>query len=244
MRNSARRSSNSCGHKVRLRFFVGSHNYDSLRVFFSWSFNFPPAFHEILPLTIGGVALMVSSYSNQALPTLVGKLLDPSSSRSKNNTSSFATSVVWVGVLGGAASFLRTLMLNQAQENIAARLRKSAFESLMTQHDLEWFHTTANGEAENDESTEEADTSTKIEENINGQTTSTKPSRLSGMTPGAIIVILKDDVEAVANTMTTTLANLLRSSSSCVFSSFNMILLNPQLFGLSLAVAPVVGSLA
>lgn len=73
---------------------------------------------------------------------------------------------------------------------------------------------------------------------------STTPSASLGMTPGAIGVVLKEDVDAVATTMTTTVANILRSSSSCIFSSCNMLLLNPTLFGLSLAVAPVVGSLA
>lgn len=204
------------------------------------------AVYEILPLTIGGLALIVSSYSNQALPTLVGKLLDPASGRSKNtNGNSFVVSVAWVGVLGGAASFLRTLMLNKAQENIVARLRKAAFQSLMMQHDLEWFHTTGSNQDDPEASINEGKNEllTK-EENAKPNTESTTPSAVSAMTPGAIGVILKEDVEAVASTMTTTLANLFRSSSSCIFSSCNMIMLNPQLFGLSLAVAPVVGTLA
>lgn len=182
----------------------------------------------------------MSSYSNQAVPTLVGKLLDPSSTRTKSNGASLLASVVSVGVLGGAASFLRTLMLNQAQESIAARLRKAAFESLLMNHDLEWFHVEGTGEDEKEEPAD-AGEETKSKEISAASTTSTASL---GMTPGAIGVILKEDVDAVASTMTTTVANLLRSSSSCVFSSCNMILLNPSLFGLSLAVAPLVGSLA
>jgi ABC-type multidrug transport system fused ATPase/permease subunit len=194
------------------------------------------AYHELYPLAIGGAALMISSYSNQAVPTLAGKLLDPAS-RSKNNGTSLAASVVWVGLIGGTASFLRTLMLNQAKERIAARLRKSAFASLMTRHDLEWFQVDDN--EKNAEALSDGDPKESQE-----WSTSTAPSTSLGMTPGAIAVILKEDVEAVADTMTTTLANLFRSSSSVFFSSFNMILLNPSLFGLSLAVAPAVGSIA
>lgn len=202
---------------------------------FMWS----QAFYELYPLTIGGGALMLSSYYNQAVPSLVGKLLDPASNRANNHGGSFVTSVVWVGVVGGAASFLRTLMLNQAQENIAARLRKMAFKSLLIHHDLEWFHMEGSGE---NEMTEPLDAGGKT--NLKESVVSTTSTVSLGMTPGAIAVILKDDVDSVASTMTTTVANLLRSSSSCVFSSFNMILLNPSLFGLSLAVAPLVGSLA
>mmetsp|Transcript_29632 Transcript_29632/g.85247 ORF Transcript_29632/g.85247 Transcript_29632/m.85247 type:complete len:650 (-) Transcript_29632:40-1989(-) len=206
---------------------------------FMWS----QAFHELYPLTVGGLALVVSSYSNQTVPTLIGKLLDPASPRSKQNTS-FVANVVWVGLIGGAASFLRTFTLNQAQESIASRLRKESFKSLLMNHDLEWFHT--DGEKGNDDENDSdeptpKDDSDKDEKNVAPTTT---PSSSLGMTPGAIGVILRDDVEAVASTMTTTVANLFRSSSSCIFSSCNMILLNPNLFGLSLAVAPVVGSLA
>lgn len=133
-------------------------------------------------------------------------------------------------------------MLNQAQENIAAKLRKSAFESLLTLHDLEWFQMegTTGRAGDTDETTESEHDILSKEDNIQ----STTPSSSLGMTPGAIGVVLKDDVDAVANTMTTTIANILRSSSSCIFSSCNMIMLNPSLFALSLAVAPVVGSLA
>jgi ABC-type multidrug transport system fused ATPase/permease subunit len=188
------------------------------------------------------MALVLSSYSNQAVPTLVGKLLDPASTRANAanaNGGSFVASVVWVGVLGGAASFLRTFMLNQAQENIAARLRKAAFKSLLIHHDLEWFHVEGTGDNEEEEPLDAGEKANSKE-----AAASTISAASLGMTPGAIGVILKDDVDSVASTMTTTVANLLRSSSSCVFSSCNMILLNPSLFGLSLAVAPLVGSLA
>ena len=227
---------------------------------------------------------MVSSYSNQVVPTLVGKLLDPTSpsarlsasllSRPNSTTTttttatSLATSILWVGLVGGTASFVRTLLLHQAHESIAARLRKLAFQSLLTQHDLEWFHTTTTTSPSNDE---EPATNENTERNNNNSSSSNNQDSSenkkdddygsqdiskdkdkssapvtapSSMTPGAIGVILRDDVEAVASTMTTTLANLFRSSSSCIFSSYNMMLLNPQLFGLSLAVAPIVGTLA
>lgn len=223
---------------------------------------------------------MVSSYSNQVVPTLVGKLLDPTSpsarlsasllSRPNSTTTttttatSLATSILWVGLVGGTASFVRTLLLHQAHESIAARLRKLAFQSLLTQHDLEWFHTTTTSpsndeepatnestESNNNNSNQDSSENNKDDDDDGNQDTSKNKDKSSApvtapssMTPGAIGVILRDDVEAVASTMTTTLANLFRSSSSCIFSSYNMVLLNPQLFGLSLAVAPIVGTLA
>mmetsp|Transcript_83119 Transcript_83119/g.240135 ORF Transcript_83119/g.240135 Transcript_83119/m.240135 type:complete len:676 (-) Transcript_83119:36-2063(-) len=221
---------------------------------------------EMVPLTMGGIALMVSSYSNQVVPTLVGKLLDPTSHSARhysslprsnsttNTTTTFAASILWVGLVGGTASFVRTLLLHQAHESIAARLRKLAFESLLTGHDLESFHTTSpptNDDEENhndDTESNNPDPSENKKDDKKAEDSSKDAPGLvtapPSMTPGAIGVILRDDVEAVASTMTTTLANLFRSSSSCIFSSYNMLLLNPHLFGLSLAVAPIVGTLA
>jgi ABC-type multidrug transport system fused ATPase/permease subunit len=168
----------------------------------------------------------------------VGKLLDPASSRHTTKGSSFTANIVWVGLVGGAASFLRTLMLNQAKENMAARIRKAAFASLMISHDLEWFQLDDGSEIKSESLELDA------KEHSKPVMPSTTPSTSLGMTPSAIAFIMKDDVDAVADTMTTTLANLLRSSSSVIFSSVNMFLLNPSLFGLSLAVAPAVGSIA
>ena len=196
------------------------------------------AFHELYPLAVGSAALMVSSYANQAVPTLVGKLLDPASSRPTTKGSSFTANIVWVGLVGGVASFLRTLMLNQAKENMAVRLRKACFASLMSSHDLEWFQIDNSSEINKESLEGDAKESNKQ------VMPSTTPSMSLGMTPSAIAVILKDDIDAMADTMTTTLANLLRSSSSVIFSSVNMFQLNPSLFGLSLAVAPAVGSIA
>ena len=186
-------------------------------------------------------------------------------------------SIVWVGLVGGTASFLRTYMLSRAKGNIAARLRQEAFQSL-TQRDLEWFQLgegdTADDdmddnaetkESETDEQKREGDEDRKSSESPtkSGQQLSPSPSSspsknkgndgLSkkrdnrpsssdmGMTPSAISIILKDDVDTIAHTATATVANLVRSTSSCVFGTVNMLRLNPSLVGLSLGVAPIVG---
>lgn len=186
-------------------------------------------------------------------------------------------SIVWVGLVGGTASFLRTYMLSRAKGNIAARLRQEAFQSL-TQRDLEWFQLgegdTADDdmddnaetkESETDEQKGEGDEDRKSSESPtkSGQQLSPSPSSspsknkgndgLSkkrdnrpsssdmGMTPSAISIILKDDVDTIAHTATATVANLVRSTSSCVFGTVNMLRLNPSLVGLSLGVAPIVG---
>jgi ABC-type multidrug transport system fused ATPase/permease subunit len=181
----------------------------------------------------------------------MGRLMDPTSSKvERKNSNSFVSSILWVGLVGGAASFVRTVMLNRAQDNIAARLRKEAFESIMTKRDLEWFHmedtespvtveaTTLDdkeGGASNKDNTTTANTNNK---------SSNATSAPTGMTPAAIAVILKEDVDTVANTITATLANLLRSTSSCVFGTYHMLCLNPSLVVMSLGVAPIVGTLA
>jgi ABC-type multidrug transport system fused ATPase/permease subunit len=176
-----------------------------------------------------------------AVPRLMGRLMDPVSSKVESkNSHSFISSILWLGLVGGSASFIRTVMLNQAQDHIAARLRREAFNSLMTQRELEWFHMEGGTQKTEGEQPETEDKGTPALK----QTSETTVAPATGMTPAAIGVILKEDVDAVAHTVTATLANLLRSTSSCVFGTYHMLCLNPSLVGLSLAVAPVVGTLA
>ena len=182
--------------------------------------------------------LVLSLVSFLAVPRLMGSLMDPVSQK-KEQKNSFFTSIITLGLVGGVASFTRTIMLNQAQDGIAANLRRETFASLMTKRDMDWFH--IDDEEEVDESIEERKQSEK-------KSKEKKAPKIvvptGGMTPAAVGVILKDDVDTAAHTITATLANLIRSTSSCVFGTYNMLSLNPELLGLSLLVAPVVGTLA
>ena len=172
--------------------------------------------------------------------------MDPASSKQgdRKNSNSFVSSILWVGLVGGTASFMRTVMLNRAQDNIAARLRKQAFESLMTKRDLEWFHMEDIEDSTTTEAVTLDDKEGAASNKTNNKSSTTTTSTPSGMTPAAIAVILKEDVDKVADTITATLANLLRSTSSCVFGIYHMMSLNPSLVGLSVGVAPIVGTLA
>jgi ABC-type multidrug transport system fused ATPase/permease subunit len=220
---------------------------------------------ECFRLSIGAVALVASSSINQRVPKLMGQLMESptavaaleKSNATKTTTTTvhyFVMQIIWLGTLGGVASFVRTYTMASSQERIAARLRSQAFAALLTQHDLEWFqqtnHSSMEGITENEkQKNQEQDKNVKEEEEKKASTTSTLSSLSSttpstGMTPAAIGVILKDDVDTVAKTMTTTLANLLRSSSSCIFGTYHMLAINPQLVGVSLLVAPLVGAVA
>jgi ABC-type multidrug transport system fused ATPase/permease subunit len=66
----------------------------------------------------------------------------------------------------------------------------------------------------------------------------------TGMTPGAIGAILNEDVTTVAHLVTGNIANLIRSSCSCIFGTYHMLSLNPSLFGLSFGVVPLIGTAA
>lgn len=180
--------------------------------------------------------------------------MDPSKSKSANTSErKFISQILWLSLAGGTASFIRTWLMNRAQDSIAARLRKEVFESLLTKRELEWFQHAQVQEAKEssgkskDKSKSEGTTGTSDskESSNKGQNRATASSSSStGVTPAAVGVILKDDVDVVAKTVTNTFANLLRSSSSCIFGTYNMLCINPQLVGLSIAVAPVVGTIA
>ncbi|VEU44697.1 unnamed protein product [Pseudo-nitzschia multistriata] len=209
---------------------------------------------EMIPLSVGAIALVASSSVNQAVPRLMGVLMDPSKPKSANTSErKFISQILWLSLAGGTASFIRTWLMNRAQDSIAARLRKEVFESLLTKRELEWFqHTQIESRTENigkeiertksDVSTAASDQEATKDKRQKRRTESLSPS--TGVTPAAVGVIMKDDVDVVANTVTNTLANLLRSLSSCVFGTYNMLCINPQLVGLSIGVAPVVGTLA
>ena len=141
--------------------------------------------------------------------------------------------------------------MNRAQDSIAARLRKEVFESLLTKRELEWFQHAQVEEVKESEKKKDAsksdsgknNDSSETNEKRENRTAAALPGSATGVTPAAVGVIMKEDVDVVANTVTNTLANLLRSSSSCIFGIYNMLRINPQLVGFSIAVAPVVGTL-
>jgi hypothetical protein len=73
---------------------------------------------EIIPLSVGAIALVASSSVNQAVPRLMGVLMDPSksstSSAASNTTCSndtterqFVIQILWLSLAGGTASFIR-----------------------------------------------------------------------------------------------------------------------------------------
>ena len=206
------------------------------------------ASEEFWSLLVGCAAMMVSSVSNTLLPRFMGKLLDQkggtSDSCSANAQASYVSptlSLLLVVIGGGTASFLRTTMLNRAEESIATRLRGNVFEALMTTKDMEWFQT----ERIRSDASSTTETSSSSSSDDDDDDSSQKSSTASaGMTPGMIATILNDDVTDVAHSMTATTANLVRSSISAVFSTYNMLSLNPQLFITSLCTVPLIGAAA
>lgn len=72
---------------------------------------------EIIPLSVGAIALVASSSVNQAVPRLMGVLMDPSKSSTSsasnttcsNNTTErqFVIQILWLSLAGGTASFIR-----------------------------------------------------------------------------------------------------------------------------------------
>ncbi|KAL9183658.1 hypothetical protein ACHAXT_004514 [Thalassiosira profunda] len=209
---------------------------------------------EMRPLAVGTLAMMASALSNQGmhldrpLPKLLGKLLDEKSAPSAATCSvdqtcaaagagsaSKALAVVVIG--GGFASFLRTTMLNRAQDNIAKQLRTKLFSAVLTDRDVEWF--VSGGGAEKEEGGDEGN-----EEEDSSKDGKPEPATSGASSPGAIGSVLIEDTNKAAESVTTTFANVLRSCSSCAFATYHMLSLNPTLFGISVSVVPVVGAAA
>ena len=182
-----------------------------------------------------------------ALPKLLGRLLDEKSSPLNNmtcgvdqicsatNNSGGASKALAIVVIGGGfASFLRTTMLNRAQDNIAQRLRTKLFSAVLTDRDMEWFVSGGGVKSVKDNS-KDANNQPAAAESV---------SVTSASSPGAIGSILTEDVNKASESVTTVFANIMRSCSSCAFATYHMISLNPSLFGISVSIVPVVGAAA
>ena len=182
-----------------------------------------------------------------ALPKLLGRLLDEKSSPLNNmtcgvdqicsatNSSGGASKALAIVVIGGGfASFLRTTMLNRAQDNIAQRLRTKLFSAVLTDRDMEWFVSGGGVKSVKDNS-KDANNQPAAAESV---------SVTSASSPGAIGSILTEDVNKASESVTTVFANIMRSCSSCAFATYHMISLNPSLFGISVSIVPVVGAAA
>lgn len=131
-------------------------------------------------------------------------------------------------------------MLNRAEDRIACRLRTNAFQSLLMNRDLEWFHmeTSISSETKEAEVVEESKSRKKEKKTTTTVTTTT------GMTPAAVAEILNEDASLVSHSLTTNVANMVRSATTIGYSTYHMLRLNPSLFGLSFSVVPLIGSAA
>jgi ABC-type multidrug transport system fused ATPase/permease subunit len=222
------------------------------------------AWQQAPSLAVGSLAMLVSTLSNQAVPTLLGKVLDQKSGSAScaaglvgqqpNGTGggmaqSTISSLAIVVIGGGIASFLRTTLLNRAQDGIASHLRSDAFRALLTK-DMDWFESSSSSTStsqqqqassspvkDKEKVKHKIDTKKKEEETL-------ESSHNTSMSTGAMGAILNEDVNRVSEIISTTLASLLRSSCSCMFGAYHMIRLNPSLFGLSFTVVPLIGTAA
>mmetsp|Transcript_21598 Transcript_21598/g.32829 ORF Transcript_21598/g.32829 Transcript_21598/m.32829 type:complete len:665 (+) Transcript_21598:160-2154(+) len=218
---------------------------------------------EIKPLLLGTLAMIGSVTANQAVPKLLGRVLDqnacPVTSKSNNISNSNSTSnngLMLVILGGGVASFLRTTMLNRAQDSIASRLRMQVFAKLMKRN-IQWYQTSTGAGAGGAGSSNAAsdsgknasdDSSISIRSDSHGDSDSDSDDdddkRSNGKSPAEIQSILSDDVDNVSESFTTSIANTIRSMCSVVFATRNMLIINPHLLSISVGVVPIIGSAA
>ncbi len=203
--------------------------------------------------------LVISS----AVPRLLGKVLDynatkPSSNQTCPKSTYDMNYLLLIVIGGGISSFLRTTMLNRAQDGIASSLRAQLFKSLLIDRNVEWYQLDSQSEIKN-KNTDDINnsnnndktkkTNQENDDNINTTTKNDKnnnehESTLSSRSPSAIQSILMKDVETISSTITTTLANTFRSSCSIIFATKNMFDINRNLLSISIGIVPLIGSMA
>ncbi len=203
---------------------------------------------EIKPLMLGTLAMFGSASANQAIPKLLGRVLDQNANTSScpaKNVSILHNPLLYVILGGGLSSFLRTTMLNRAQDSIAARLRMQVFTKLMKRN-IEWYQTNDNAtEASEGEKEGEKETTSDLKKKKkNGNGNGNNNGNNNGKSPAEIQSILSNDVNDVAETITTTIANTIRSTCSVIFATRNMLSIDPHLLSISVGVVPIIGSAA
>ena len=180
---------------------------------------------ELKPLFLGTLAMISSAAANQAVPKLLGRVLDQQAKTCPAKSSSVTSNPLLLVILGGGiSSFLRTTMLNRAQDSIASKLKMQVFSKLMKRN-IEWYQTHSN-----------------VQDGDGGEDQT--PRNGNGKSPAEIQSILADDVNTLSETITTTIANVIRSTCSVIFATRNMLMIDPHLLSISIGIVPVIGSTA
>lgn len=186
--------------------------------------------------------MVASTLSNKALPRIMERFIDSTSSRDtagfSNNCGSSSSSIIAVAIGGGNASFWHATTTDHARDKIAVLLRKGAFHVLMSEKDLESFQSliTINTHS-NDVST---DVKVENETGDDGKNVQISGSETS-ISPGVMNSTLNDDVETVSMSLTMSVAKMLHSSSSVLLSMCHMVVSNSKSFLVSMTVVLLVG---
>jgi ABC-type multidrug transport system fused ATPase/permease subunit len=194
-------------------------------------------------LFFGSVAMVCSAASNQAVPKLLGRILDNNASLSSNVTSNcpatpINSSLLLIVLGGGFSSFLRTMTFHKIQNSIASRIRSQLFTYLLHQ-DLSYFQRKSSySDKTNDESNEISANETAKNDTNNTTIQSTNPH-----SPTAIIEILSQDVNTVAE-IPSNIGSIIRSTLSLSFTTYNLININASLLKFSMSIIPIIGSTA
>jgi len=178
--------------------------------------------HEKGYMGAGVVAMLVSSATNMAFPTVIGRILDRTTRAAAAREGKaegggdggkegemaslrlFMGRAVLIFVCGAVGSCVRTHCLRMAKEGTARRLRKKLLHSLLRQEKA-FFDDPEQG----------------------------------GHRTGEMVAILEGDVEASSEVFTTRLADGLRSTSSALNGTAMLLRLSPKLTAVSLGLVPV-----
>ena len=173
-------------------------------------------------MSAGVVAMLVSSATNMAFPSLIGRVLDRTTKAAAaregkveaggeggregevDSLKGFMGRAVLIFVCGAVGSCVRTHCLRMAKEGTARRLRKKLLHSLLRQEKA-FFDDPEQG----------------------------------GHRTGEMVAILEGDVEASSEVFTTRLADGLRSTSSALNGTAMLLRLSPKLSAVSLGLVPV-----
>ena len=226
------------------------------RMFQEMRANTGSSFSSMTKLGVGTAALLVSTFSNAALPTIVTTFLNASASSKVSNKSiaSFSNSnpsvplvggakylfggnnmvslrlLATVVVVGGIASGVRSRLVKGAEERLEANLRDKVFTAICEGEliDVEEFALAEDfPPAPNPPPTPSSD--------------SDQPATPTHVT--SLMHVLTKQTTSASKAFTQTLSSVVRSTFSVVNSSLILISISPKLTVCSLALIPSIGTI-
>ena len=181
---------------------------------------------EFPTLALGTASLIASSICNALLPAYLSHFYFSEDNNNRSSSSSSSASIsrlIALVLCGGTCSFLRTACLTKVESRVTARVRRRLFSALLSAPMQVLFSLNHQSSSVSSSNKNSSDTSA---------------SDIDKDCSYNCINMLIDDSANVGKT-SMTMSSIVRSAVSCIYNTYTMVSLSPQLCMSSIFIAPI-----